>query len=219
MSQTTFIDSYKHKGMRKSLINLLQSKGIIDKKVLAALEKVPRHYFFESAFTEKAYQDIAFPIGEGQTISQPYTVAFQTQLLKIKPTDKVLEIGTGSGYQTMILMELSQNVYTIEYNKVLFERTKKFLPTLGYNAKFFFGDGTKGLESFAPFDKIIVTAGGPTIPKSLLNQLAINGNIVIPVGNEESQKMLKITRITTLDFEQEEHGNFAFVKLLGKEGW
>lgn len=219
MSKIPLEDTYKHKGMRKSLVTLLQSKGIIDKKVLAAIEKVPRHYFFESAFTEKSYQDIAFPIGEGQTISQPYTVAFQTQLLQIKQGEKVLEIGTGSGYQTMILMELTPQIYTIEYNKVLFERTKKFLPSIGYQPKFFFGDGTKGLDSFAPYDKIIVTAGGPSIPKSLLQQLAINGRIVIPVGNEETQKMLKITRISENDFEREEHGNFAFVKLLGKEGW
>ncbi|TAG55533.1 MAG: protein-L-isoaspartate(D-aspartate) O-methyltransferase [Cytophagales bacterium] len=219
MNHKELEDTYKHKGMRKSLVILLQSKGIIDRKVLAAIEKVPRHYFFESAFTEKAYQDIAFPIGEGQTISQPYTVAFQTQLLKIKPGEKVLEIGTGSGYQTMILLEIGATVYTIEFNKILFERTKKFLPSIGYFPKFFLGDGTKGLEAFAPFDKIIVTAGGPSIPKSLLNQLAINGSIVIPVGNEGVQKMLKINRVSENDFEREEHGDFAFVKLLGKEGW
>lgn len=219
MIKENLIDTYKHKGMRKELVSLLQSKGISDRKVLAAIDKIPRHYFFESAFTEKAYQDIAFPIGEGQTISQPYTVAFQSQLMQIKPGEKVLEIGTGSGYQSMVLLELGANLYTIEYNKVLFERTRKFLPVVGYSPKFFNGDGTKGLETFAPFHKIIVTAGGPQVPESLLKQLAINGIIVIPVGSEGKQKMLKITRKSETDYEREEHGDFAFVKLLGKEGW
>ncbi|TAF72573.1 MAG: protein-L-isoaspartate(D-aspartate) O-methyltransferase [Bacteroidetes bacterium] len=219
MIKDNLIDTYKHKGMRKTLVSLLQTKGITDRKVLAAIEKIPRHYFFESAFTEQAYQDIAFPIGEGQTISQPYTVAVQSQLLNIKSGDKILEIGTGSGYQSMVLLEMGANLYTIEYNKILYERTRKFLPSIGYSPKFFNGDGTKGLEAFAPFDKIIVTAGGPQIPESLLKQLTIGGIIVIPVGGEGKQKMLKITRKSETDFEREDHGDFAFVKLLGKEGW
>ena len=212
-------DTYKHKGMRKTLVMQLAAKGIKDKKVLEAIEKMPRHFFFESAFTEQAYQDIAFPIGEGQTISQPFTVAFQTQLLEVKKGDKVLEIGTGSGYQSCILLELGANVFTIEYNKVLFERTKKFLPTIGYGPKFFYGDGTKGLELYAPYDKIIVTAGGPFLPQSLVKQLKVGGILVIPVGNESKQKMLRIIRETEKDFLQEEHGNFSFVKLRGQEGW
>jgi protein-L-isoaspartate(D-aspartate) O-methyltransferase len=212
-------DTYKHKGMRKSLIQLLTNKGIKDKKVLDAIDKVPRHFFFETAFLEKAYQDIAFPIGEGQTISQPYTVASQTQLLEVKKGDKVLEIGTGSGYQTCILLEMGANVFTIEYNKVLFERTKRFLPTMGYQTKFFCGDGTKGLPLYAPYNKIIVTAGGPFVPESLITQLTIGGILVIPVGNENKQEMLKVVKISENEFHEESHGIFSFVKLLGKEGW
>lgn len=212
-------DNYRHKGMRKALADLMSHKDIKDKRVVDAIAKVPRHFFFETAFIDKAYQDIAFPIGEGQTISQPYTVAFQTQLLEIKKGDKVLEIGTGSGYQSCILLELGAIVYTIEYNKILFERTKKFLPTMGYQPKFFHGDGTKGLPSFAPYDKIIVTAGGPFVPESLVNQLKINGILVIPVGDEEKQKMLRINKLSEIEIKKEEHGNFSFVKLLGKEGW
>jgi protein-L-isoaspartate(D-aspartate) O-methyltransferase len=212
-------DTYKHKGMRKALVTVLSSKGIKDRKVLAAIEKVPRHFFFESAFTEQAYQDIAFPIGEGQTISQPYTVAFQSELLEVKKGDKVLEIGTGSGYQSCILLELGANLFTIEYNRVLFERTKKFLPSMGYSPKFFCGDGTQGLSSFAPYDKIIVTAGGPFVPESLVGQLKINGILVIPVGDENKQKMLRVIRTGENDFKEEDHGKFSFVKLLGKEGW
>lgn len=205
--------------MRKALINILISKGISDKKVLEAFDKVPRHFFFETAFVEKAYEDIAFPIGEGQTISQPYTVAFQTQLLEVKKDDRILEIGTGSGFQTAILLTLGANVFTIEYNKILYNRTKLFLQSLKFEPKFFLGDGTKGLPAYAPYNKIIVTAGGPFIPESLITQLTIGGILVIPVGDEKQQKMLKITRISQNEFHKEEHGNFKFVKLLGKEGW
>ncbi|MFN0049440.1 MAG: protein-L-isoaspartate O-methyltransferase family protein, partial [Cytophagales bacterium] len=165
--QSQFTETYKHKGMRKSLVDYLFQKGIKDKKVLDAINKVPRHFFFETALIEHAYEDKAFPIGEGQTISQPFTVASQTQLLNVKLGDKVLEIGTGSGYQACVLMELGANLYTIEYNKVLFERTRQFLPKMGYNPKFYCGDGSKGLSAFAPYDKIIVTAGGPIVPESL----------------------------------------------------
>jgi len=213
------IETYKHKGMRQSLVDDLYKKGIKDRKVLNAMNKVPRHFFFETALIEHSYDDKAFPIGEGQTISQPFTVASQTQLLSLKQGDKVLEIGTGSGYQACILVELGANLYTIEYNKILFERTRQFLPKMGYNPKFFCGDGTKGLPSFAPYDKIIVTAGGPFVPESLVGQLSIGGILVIPVGDESKQKMLKITRLSATDFEQEEHGLFSFVKLRGSEGW
>ena len=212
-------DNYRHKGMRKSLVQLLASKGIKNKKVLEAIDKVPRHFFFESAFTEKAYQDIAFPIGEGQTISQPYTVAFQTELLDLKKGDKILEIGTGSGYQSCVLLELGANLFTIEYNKTLFERTKKFLPTMGYAPKFFCGDGTRGLTAYAPYDKIIVTAGGPFVPESLVGQLKIGGILVIPVGDESKQKMLRIIKTAENEYENQDHGNFSFVKLRGEEGW
>lgn len=212
-------DNYKHKGMRKVLVQHLIDKGIKNKQVLSAIDKVPRHFFFETAFTEKAYQDIAFPIGEGQTISQPYTVAFQTELLDIRKDDKVLEIGTGSGYQSCVLLDLGANLFTIEFNKILFERTKKLLPTMGYYPKFFCGDGTKGLISYAPYDKIIVTAGGPIVPESLLNQLKIGGILIIPVGDENSQRMLKITKMEADKYNEQDFGNFSFVKLLGKEGW
>ncbi|MDX2197209.1 MAG: protein-L-isoaspartate(D-aspartate) O-methyltransferase [Cytophagales bacterium] len=214
-----FADTYKHKGMRKSLVLQLKNKGISQPQVLHALEKVPRHYFFESAFDVQAYEDIAFPIGEGQTISQPYTVARQTELLDIRPNDKVLEIGTGSGYQTCILLELGAQVYTIEYNKTLYESAKKKLGIMGYKAHFFCKDGTMGLPAFAPFQKIIVTAGGPQIPNSLLLQLVIGGIIVIPVGNEKTQKMLRIIKISDTEYQKEDFGNYSFVKLLGKEGW
>jgi protein-L-isoaspartate(D-aspartate) O-methyltransferase len=212
-------DSYKHKGQRKLLAKLLTEKGIRNENVLKAIEKVPRHFFFEKAFEEHAYQDKAFPIGEGQTISQPYTVAFQSELLELKKGHKVLEIGTGSGYQCCILLELGAIVYTIEYNKVLFTRTSDFLPKMGYKANFFWGDGTLGLPKHAPYDRIIVTAGAPFIPQKLLSQLNVNGILVIPVGNEDSQKMMRIRKISDTQFEQEEFGIFRFVPLKGKEGW
>lgn len=212
-------DTYKHKGMRKALVNELSAKGITDTKVLQAIEKVPRHYFFESALDNHAYEDKAFPIGEGQTISQPYTVAFQTQLLQVKKGEKVLEVGTGSGYQGCVLMELGANLFTIEYNRVLFERTRLMLERMGYPAKCFLGDGSKGLPALAPFHKIIVTAGGREVPKSLLKQLAIGGYLVIPVGDEKKQKMLRIKRLSESDYEQEDFGYFSFVKLRGDEGW
>jgi protein-L-isoaspartate(D-aspartate) O-methyltransferase len=212
-------DSYKHKGQRKLLAKLLIEKGIRNENVLKAIEKVPRHYFFEKAFEDHAYQDKAFPIGEGQTISQPYTVAFQTELLELEKGQKVLEIGTGSGYQCCVLLELGAKVYTIEYNKVLFSRTSHLLPKMGYNPNFFCGDGTLGLPRHSPFDRIIVTAGAPFVPQKLLSQLNVNGILVIPVGNEESQKMIKIRKVSDTQFKQEEFGIFRFVPLTGKEGW
>ncbi|WP_242928105.1 protein-L-isoaspartate(D-aspartate) O-methyltransferase [Pontibacter vulgaris] len=212
-------DSYRHKGMRRTLVKQLRDKGIYDESVLAAIEAVPRHFFFEKAFLEQAYQDKAFPIGEGQTISQPYTVAFQTELLELKSTDKVLEIGTGSGYQCSVLLQITPNVYTIEYNRPLYEKAVKFFKTYGLHPKTFCGDGSEGLPQHAPFNKIIVTAGAPAVPKSLVRQLAVGGILVIPVGNEQSQKMLRITRVNENEFTKEEFSDFKFVPLLGKSGW
>jgi protein-L-isoaspartate(D-aspartate) O-methyltransferase len=211
-------DSYRHRGLRNKLVKKLQEKGIKDEHVLAAIGRVPRHAFFENALLEHAYQDKAFPIGEGQTISQPFTVAFQSEKLEIKPGDKVLEIGTGSGYQASVLLELKAMVYTIEYNRVLFEKTKQFLPKMGYKPYFFHGDGSKGLPSKAPFDKIIVTAGAPIVPQALLDQLKDGGILVIPVGDRVKQQMLRV-RKQGGKFMQETYDNFAFVPLLGADGW
>lgn len=204
----------RHQGLRKKLTDSLKIKGIRDEKVLEAIGKVPRHFFMESTFIQFAYKDQAFPIGAGQTISQPYTVAFQTQLLGIQKGDKVLEVGTGSGYQAAVLLELGARVFTIERQKELYMKVHKFLPEIGYNPACFFGDGYKGLPNFAPFDKIIVTAGATSIPEDLKNQLAINGRLVIPVGNEHRQEMTVITRISENEFKSEKHGDFVFVPLL-----
>lgn len=212
-------DTFKHKGQRKSLVNELANKGIHDLNVLSSIGIVPRHFFFDKIFNEHAYQDKAFPIGEGQTISQPYTVAFQTQTLEIKKGDKVLEIGTGSGYQCCVLIELGAQVVTIETQRVLYEKTRNFLPKIGYNAIFLFGDGTLGAQDYAPFDKIIVTAGAPSIPDSLIDQLKIGGKLVIPVGTDKTQKMIKLTRIDNKLVEKEEYGIFSFVPLIGENGW
>ena len=212
-------DSYRHKGMRKVLVKLLKEKGIKDEAVLRAIGTVPRHYFFEKMFLEHAYQDKAFPIGEGQTISQPYTVAYQTELLELKPTDKVLEIGTGSGYQCCVLLEITPHVYTIEYNKVLFRKAVQFFEKMNLHPHTFCGDGSEGLPQFAPFDKILVTAGAPVIPKSLVSQLSIGGALVIPVGDEQTQKMVRVVRVTNDEFTREVFDNFKFVPLLGKSGW
>lgn len=211
-------DTYKTRGLRNKLVKLLENKGITDLRVLQAIAKVPRHVFFENALLDHAYQDKAFPIGEGQTISQPYTVAFQTEKLEIKQKDKVLEIGTGSGYQASILLELGAVVYTIEYNKVLFEKTKIFLPELGYKPFFFQGDGSKGLPSKAPFDKIIVTAGAPVLPEALTDQLAEGGILIIPIGDREKQMMVRI-RKKNGTLIREDFDYFAFVPLLGEKGW
>ncbi|HLT75343.1 MAG TPA: protein-L-isoaspartate(D-aspartate) O-methyltransferase [Ohtaekwangia sp.] len=204
--------------MRNKLVRKIAEKGIRDERVLAAVSRVPRHVFFENALLEHAYQDKAFPIGEGQTISQPFTVAFQTEKLEVKPGDKVLEIGTGSGYQACILLELGAKVYTIEYNRVLFERTRDFLPQLGYKPYFFHGDGSKGLPAKAPFDKIIVTAGAPVVPQALIDQLKEGGILVIPVGDREKQSMQVIRKVNG-KLLKDEYENFAFVPLLGRDGW
>ena len=211
-------DNYRQRGLRNKLVKVLQNKGIKDERVLAAIGKVPRHVFFENAFLEHAYQDKAFPIGEGQTISQPYTVAFQTEKLEVKLGDKVLEIGTGSGYQACVLLEMGAKVFTIEYNKKLYETAKAFLPKLGYKPFFFFGDGSKGIPAKAPYDKIIVTAGAPVVPDALIDQLAEGGILVIPVGDRNKQVMLKITKKNG-KLIKEEFDYFSFVPLLGEQGW
>lgn len=207
-------DTFKHKGLRQQLVNTLKNKGIASESVLKAIGKIPRHLFMDSGFLEHAYQDKAFPIAADQTISQPYTVAFQTELLQVKPGSKILEIGTGSGYQTAVLCELGAKVYSIERQNELFKKTSKFLPKLGYRAKkLIFGDGYIGLEDEAPFDGIIVTAGAPFVPKPLLGQLKIGGRLVIPVG-EDVQVMTMFVRKGPKSFEQEEFGEFRFVPLL-----
>ncbi len=211
-------DNYKQRGLRNKLVKKLRQKGIKDEAVLAAIGKVPRHAFFEDALLNHAYEDKAFPIGEGQTISQPYTVAFQSEKLEAKPGKKILEIGTGSGYQAAILLELGATVYTIEYNRKLFERTKNFLPALGYKPYFIHGDGSKGYPMRAPYDGIIVTAGAPGVPDALVSQLNENGILILPVGDREKQMMLKIVKKNGKLY-KEEFENFAFVPLLGEQGW
>jgi len=210
-----FIDNYREKGARKRLVDILKKKGIEDEQVLKAIGKVPRHFFFDETFWNQAYRDIAFPIGERQTISQPYTVAYQTELLHILKGDKVLEIGTGSGYQTCILMKLGADVYTIERQEKLYERTIQVLPHMGYKPHFFLGDGSKGMAEHAPYDKIIVTAGTPTVPEMLLKQLKIGGILVIPVGDEGSQKMVTVLKTGDNDYEKIVLDTFRFVPLIG----
>ncbi len=212
-------DTYLHKGKRRALVAELRVKGIKSEKVLEALNKLPRHFFFDTALISHAYEDKAFPIGEGQTISQPYTVAFQTELLDVQAGDKILEIGTGSGYQGSILHLLGAEVYTIEYQKKLFEGTQRFLGRLGVEMNLFYGDGTGGLPAHAPYDKIIVTAGAPVVPEALIQQLKVGGILVIPVGDRKRQAMVKITKISSKDTLREEFEGFAFVPLLGKDGW
>lgn len=214
-----FIDNYREQGARKKLVATLKEKGISDRRVLEAIGKVPRHFFFDETFWVQAYKDIAFPIGDGQTISQPYTVAYQTELLHIERGDKVLEIGTGSGYQTCILLELGATVYTIERQANLYNRTRQVLPYMGYQAHFFLGDGSKGISAHAPYDKILVTAGAPFVPEILLMQLQIGGVLVIPVGNEKEQKMLTVIRVGEQDFERIELDTFRFVPLVGDQAW
>lgn len=209
------LDSYKHKGMRKKLVDVVRRKGIMDENVLSAINSIPRHLFMDSSFLEFAYEDKPFPIGSGQTISQPYTVAFQTELLNIKKGDKVLEVGTGSGYQACVLIELGARVYTIERQKNLYIKTKAFLSEIGYKPKLIsYGDGYKGLPNYAPFDKIIVTAGAPYIPDALVEQLVPGGILVVPVG-PDIQLMKRIIKIDENNFEEEDHGTFRFVPLLG----
>ena len=207
-------DSLRHQGLRKKLVEGLKLKGIRSQKVLDAIGKVPRHLFMESSFINFAYKDQAFPIGSGQTISQPYTVAFQTQLLDIQKHDKILEVGTGSGYQAAVLLELEANVFTIERQKQLYVSVQQLLPELGYSPKFFFGDGYKGLPTYGPFDKILVTAGAPYIPDDLKKQLKLNGKMVIPVGDKNKQEMILVKRVGEDEFSAEKFGNFVFVPML-----
>lgn len=207
-------DTAKHQGLRNQLADLLQSKGISDERVLEAIRRIPRHLFIDSSFEDFAYQDKAFPIAAGQTISQPYTVAFQSQLLEISPDDKVLEIGTGSGYQTAVLYLIGAKVYTVERQLELYKKTSKLLPKLGYRPKIMtYGDGYKGMPADAPFDKIIVTAGAPEIPKALMAQLRIGGKLVIPVG-KKTQVMQMLIRKSATEFEQHDFGDFRFVPML-----
>ena len=207
-------DTFKHKGLRKQLVAILVSKGITNTNVLEAIGSIPRHLFMDSSFLDHAYQDKAFPIAASQTISQPYTVAFQSELLEVNPGNKVLEIGTGSGYQAAVLCLLGAHVYSIERQLELFKKTSKFLPKIGYVCKrLIFGDGYKGLPDEAPFDRIIVTAGAPFVPKPLMSQLKIGGRLVIPVGDED-QIMTLYVRKGAKEFEKHELGNFKFVPLL-----
>jgi protein-L-isoaspartate(D-aspartate) O-methyltransferase len=209
-------DNYRHKGLRKRLVDSLREKGIRDEHVLDAINRVPRHLFMDSSFLEFAYQDKAFPIGSGQTISQPYTVAFQTELLRLEPEQKVLEIGTGSGFQACVLIEMGVKVYSIERQKNLYERTRKLLPEIGYLPKLFYGDGFKGLPAFAPFDRIIITAAAPDIPGALLDQLKTGGILVAPVGKSSVQVMTTMEKIGESEYKKEEHGTFRFVPMLEK---
>ncbi len=210
-------DTTKHNGLRNQLVKIIAEKGITDKNVLMALGNVPRHLFLDSSFADFAYQDKAFPIGSDQTISQPYTVAFQTELLQVHENHQILEIGTGSGYQTAVLLEMGAKVYTIERQQELFKKTKLFLPKLGYKPKkIIFGDGYKGLPDDAPFDGIIVTAGAPFVPKALLSQLKIGGRLVIPIGGAE-QIMTLFIRTSEKDFEKHELGKFKFVPMLNNK--
>ncbi len=211
-------DSYRHKGLRKQLVESIRTKGIADERVLAAIEKIPRHIFLDSSFLEFAYQDKPFPIGSGQTISQPYTVAFQSELLLVKKGMKVLEIGTGSGYQACVLAEIGARVFSIERQRKLFLRTREFIAKIGYPVKVFLGDGYEGLASFAPFDRILITAAAPEIPQPLIDQLKPGGILVIPFGKDDLQQMLRITKNTDGTLTTEKHGAFRFVPLLGDLG-
>ncbi len=208
------IDTFQHKGLRKKLVETIRNKGIRDERVLNAIGLIPRHFFMDSSFIQFSYKDQAFPIGEGQTISQPYTVAFQTELLEVSPRDRVLEVGTGSGYQTAVLLELGASVYTIERQRKLFLKAQAILGDLGYKPYFFYGDGYQGKASYGPFDRILVTAAAGEIPDSLMKQLKIGGILVIPVGGEQGQEMLRIVRKGKDEFERTEHGSFAFVPLM-----
>lgn len=210
-----FEDTYRHKGLRKKLVETIREKGISDERVLDAIMQIPRHYFLDTALEHIAYQDRAFPIGEGQTISQPYTVAFQTQLLDVQPYDKILEIGTGSAYQATVLAEMGANVYTIERQKKLYELNKSFVLKSRYpNIKFFYGDGFEGLPTYAPFDKILITAAAPFIPPKLLDQLKPGGKMVIPLDEDGLQKMTRLTKNEDGSFGEETFSEFSFVPML-----
>ena len=208
------VDSFRHKGLRKKLIDSIRSKGIMSEDVLEAMGRVLRHLFMDSSFVNFSYTDKAFPIAAGQTISQPYTVAFQTELLEVKKHLKVLEIGTGSGYQTAVLLELGARVYTIERQRQLFLDAQKTLGPLNYKPIFFYGDGYEGLPAYQPYDRILITAAAQEIPQRLLNQLAVGGILVVPEGDRFGQKMIRVIRVSEEDFQRSEHGLFSFVPLL-----
>jgi protein-L-isoaspartate(D-aspartate) O-methyltransferase len=210
-----FEDTYRHKGLRKKLIDSIRDKGITDENVLNAMMNIPRHFFMDTALEHIAYQDRAFPIGEGQTISQPYTVAYQTELLQVKPHEKILEIGTGSAYQAMVLAEMGANVFTIERQKKLFDTNKNFKLRQRYpSIKYFYGDGFEGLPTYAPFDKIIITAAAPFIPPKLIEQLKTGGKMVIPLEGNGIQKMMRITKNSDGTLDEEAFSNFSFVPML-----
>lgn len=212
----TFEDSYRHKGLRKQLVDAIRQKGISDERVLDAMMNIPRHFFMDSALDKIAYEDRAFPIGESQTISQPYTVAYQTQLLDLRSHEKVLEIGTGSGYQSCVLAEMGAQVYTIERQRKLFDARKEFSYLKKWPAlKFFYGDGFEGLPTYAPFDRIIITAAAPFVPPKLIEQMKTGGKMVIPVGEGKVQQMLRITRQADGRLEEEVFDNFSFVPMIG----
>lgn len=212
-------DNYRHKGMRRNLVEELKNKGINNEKVLAAISNVPRHVFLDSSFLEFAYQDMAFPIGSKQTISQPFTVAFQSSLLEINKNMKVLEIGTGSGYQACVLAEMGAKVFTIERQRKLYAKTKSFLTNFPYNIKMFLGDGYKGLPTYGPFDRILITAAAMEIPQALIDQLKVGGMMVIPLSeNENSQTMLRLTKQEDGSLKREEYGDFRFVPMLKNLG-
>ena len=213
------IDSYKHKGLREKLIRAMMEKGLKDEAVLAAMRKVPRHAFVESAFTEAAYEDRPLPIGDGQTISQPLTVGFQSSMLDVKPGMKVLEIGTGSGYQAAVLCELGAKVFSVERIRVHHQKAAALLEELGYKVRLKWGDGTMGWSQFAPFDRILVTAASPSVPEALKKQLTIGGKLIIPVGELDKQQMATVTRIAENEWQIAKDGYYQFVPLLGKQGW
>lgn len=208
-------DTYRHKGLRRKLVDTVRSKGITDEKILTAIENIPRHFFLDSAFDEVAYEDKAFPIDAGQTISQPYTVAYQTQLLEVKPFEKVLEIGTGSAYQACVLAEMGAKVFTIERQKKLFDSNKNFLFLKKYhNIKFFYGDGYEGLPTYAPFDKVLITAAAPIVPVKLITQLKPGGMMVIPFGGGDVQVMKRLIKQQDGSIKEEVYDRFSFVPML-----
>jgi protein-L-isoaspartate(D-aspartate) O-methyltransferase len=212
-------DSFKHQGLRKKLIEQIKAKGLEDQRVLDAMMKVPRHYFFDKAFLSQAYNNEAFQIGAGQTISQPYTVAYQTHLLDIHAGEKVLEIGTGSGYQTCILLEMGAKVFTIERQKELYDKAKTFLPLIGYSPKLFYGDGFAGMPTYAPFDKVIITCGAPFVPEELVKQLKVGGIMVVPVGAGSVQIMTLIVKTSETTVEKKTLSEFRFVPMLENREW
>ncbi len=212
-------DTYKHKGLRKRLIEELIHKGVKDETVLQAMLHVPRHYFFDKDFEDFAYEDKAYPIADGQTISQPYTVAIQSSLLQLKPGMKVLEIGTGSGYQAAVLAEMKARLYSVERKKSLYQKAQYLLNSLGYDVQIWYGDGSQGWPTHAPYDRIIVTAGAPEVPQAYLEQLKPNGILVIPVGDQDNQRMMRVLKHEDGTIEKQDHGPFRFVPLIGNDGW